>query len=374
MPLPPGTIRPANCRVEDGAAVAVAQDELVEPGQQEQCRAPRSGSPTAGRGSPGRGSTRCRRPRAARGRPVRRRGPPRASVIRRPAQRARSLTVAGPWPRKNRRGEFGERLLGLEHGAGRGSTRPAARSAVRRPRPARGTACRSATGTRAGGSRAARRCRRRRPPGRRGAPSGAAGRRRGARRRRPGASLLDVGVGDAELGPPGGRARRAPGGPAGRSSRAGRRRPPGAACRASATTGRSPRRPGRPRRRPAVVPGVRSATDVSAPGKSWAWTAVSRRTASSTVAGRGPASRWATSRSRPISDVRHGVTVAGGSDTRRPCPGETARSGGWTAGAGIAPERATRGAHRCHVLASAAGPETCVGRSISTPTHPVPQS
>ena len=49
-------------------------------------------------------------------------------------------------------------------------------------------------------------------------------------------------------------------------------------------------------------PGVLSATDTSAPGRSWAWTAVSRRTTSTTDRGRGPASRWATRRSRPISD------------------------------------------------------------------------
>src|SRR5215210_4026101 len=46
---------------------------------------------------------------------------------------------------------------------------------------------------------------------------------------------------------------------------------------------------------------VRSATEVSAPGRSWACTASSRRTASRGVDSRSPTSRWAASRSGPMS-------------------------------------------------------------------------
>ena len=62
-------------------------------------------------------------------------------------------------------------------------------------------------------------------------------------------------------------------------------------------------------------PAVRSATEVTEPGWSCPWTAVSRRTASAGVAARGPATRCATSRSSPISDpFVTGDTVAPGSD------------------------------------------------------------
>ena len=266
---------------EHRAAVGVAEDELVEAGQQERAAGLR---PAVGEQvgrlrveevlAPSTSSGPARRG------PRRARPAPRSSV--RHAQRARSLTVAGPWPRKNRSASSASASSrSSRRGAGihssrstnscsPSSRRPQAERAGLRQVPEQVVAALAgdvdaavghdgeqlACGPR-GGRRSAPR---RRPRGRARrcasvSPSCAHRADRPASSRalssveHPGQVLGDAQVQRAAHRPRADDRPRVEGGLDGR---------PGGPC-------------------------VRRATDVSAPGRSWAWTAVSRRTASTAV-------------------------------------------------------------------------------------------
>ena len=254
-----------------------------------------------------------------------------------PAQRARSWTVAGPWPRKNRRASSPSASSPREPPGCADPLVEQHEQLLAGRRSGRGTACRSAPGTRAGGSRAGPVV---------ATPPASIAASRSARRSRPPPASAAVTISRARSAsasvspswPQRARpARRAPGGRAGRASRAGRRRRARAGCRASATSGRARRRPARPRRPCRRRSAVRRATDGERTREvlplHGAPAAAPRRPA---VAAPGPASHWAASRSRPTSagdvmrspwqrgptsaDIRRNSSVRGLEAARRGVP------------------------------------------------------